>query len=157
MFYLKPPRHISTLPFASFGPPTRNFRSTPINRHLPSRLACLKRATSGRIRCSKQGIDQYQPIEKRRLLPKGLIRTMCSNARLFRGEAQRKPNHHSRACRPRRRFYLLRCIRLKLQSGHALPSFPLSVAVGPVVGQSQPTRTTALRWAGSSAIGPCVD
>jgi hypothetical protein len=128
--------------------------STPINRHLPSRLACLKRATSGRIRCSKRGIDQYQPIEKRRILPKGLIRTMCSNARLFRGEAQRKPNHRSRACRPRRRFYLLRCIRLKLQSEHALPSFQLSVAVGPVVGQSQPCSDHCVTLVGKSDLRP---
>jgi hypothetical protein len=37
-----------------------------------------------------QGIDQYQPIEKRRLLHERLIRTMWSNVRLFRGEARRK-------------------------------------------------------------------
>jgi hypothetical protein len=37
-----------------------------------------------------KGIDQYQPIEKRRLLRGRLIQTMWTNARLFRGEAQRK-------------------------------------------------------------------
>ena len=57
------------------------------------------RRTTGRVRqvpvpdafgVANRGIDQYQPIEKRRLLPEGLIRTMWSNARLFRGEAQWK-------------------------------------------------------------------
>src|SRR5882757_2889856 len=33
MFYLKPPRHISTLPIASVSPSARRFRSTSNNRH----------------------------------------------------------------------------------------------------------------------------
>jgi len=41
-------------------------------------------------RYGKGGVDQYQPIEKRRLLHERLIRTIWSNARLFRGEVQRK-------------------------------------------------------------------
>jgi hypothetical protein len=33
MFYLMPPRHISTLPIASFWPRTEHFRCSPINGH----------------------------------------------------------------------------------------------------------------------------
>jgi hypothetical protein len=42
MFLLKPPRHISTLPFASVWLRADRFRSTPINGQFLSRSGCLK-------------------------------------------------------------------------------------------------------------------
>jgi hypothetical protein len=50
MFYLTPPRHISTLPIASFWRWSGHFRFTPINRHSQSLSACLERATNGLMR-----------------------------------------------------------------------------------------------------------
>jgi hypothetical protein len=47
MCYLKPPRHISTLPIASFRPCAEHFRYSPINGHSQGQSACLKRANSG--------------------------------------------------------------------------------------------------------------
>src|SRR6267142_166782 len=47
MFYLTPPRHISTLPIASFWLLADHFRSTLINGHSQSPSACLKGATTG--------------------------------------------------------------------------------------------------------------
>jgi hypothetical protein len=47
MFDLQPPRHISTLPFASFWLCAEHFRSSPDNGHCQKRSACLKRARTG--------------------------------------------------------------------------------------------------------------
>ena len=47
MFYLTPPRHISTLPFASVWPDHGDFRPNPVNGHFQDRQACLKGAKTG--------------------------------------------------------------------------------------------------------------
>jgi len=54
MFYLMPPRHISTLPNASFRPCPNDFRSTPISRPFQGPTTCLKRAITGLMHRSKQ-------------------------------------------------------------------------------------------------------
>jgi len=47
MFYLMPPRHISTLPIAPFCQFSGCFRSSPISGPFQGPPACLKRATFG--------------------------------------------------------------------------------------------------------------
>ena len=49
MFYLKPPRHISTLPTASFWSPTDDFRSSPGNGHRQRHLDRLLNRQVGRL------------------------------------------------------------------------------------------------------------
>jgi len=57
MCSLKPPRHISTLPFASVWHPARCFRSTPLNRH-------RKTGPAGPFR-AKTGSDAYSRSRRR--------------------------------------------------------------------------------------------
>jgi hypothetical protein len=53
MFYLTPPRHISTLPKTVLTTVKRDFRSTPESRHPQCSSACLKGAMCGRLRIGK--------------------------------------------------------------------------------------------------------
>src|SRR5882672_769319 len=53
MFYLKPPRHISTLPIASICPSADDFRSSPGSGHRRGRSACLKSARKRLVHCNK--------------------------------------------------------------------------------------------------------
>ena len=46
MFYLTPPRHISTLPKAPFRLDADHFGSSPMSRHFQFRLESLKGATT---------------------------------------------------------------------------------------------------------------
>ena len=47
MFYLTPPRHISTLPLASVWPDHGDFGFSSVNGHSQDGRACLKGANNG--------------------------------------------------------------------------------------------------------------
>jgi hypothetical protein len=56
MFYLKPPRHISTLPRTVLTTVKRYFRDTPESRHSQRSLACLKGAIPGQLDGGRGGL-----------------------------------------------------------------------------------------------------
>jgi hypothetical protein len=59
MFYLTPPRHISTLPKTVLTAPKRHFRSTNMNGHRQTGPVGPFRATCGLTRRSKQRLFDH--------------------------------------------------------------------------------------------------
>src|ERR1700737_3816639 len=81
MFYLKPPRHISTLLIASFRPRARHFRSTPRSGQFLSRSGRLKGANL-RHRGCKPLKNRQPPTEaaQKENRPKAIFRSQNKGA-----------------------------------------------------------------------------
>ena len=64
MFYLTPPRHISTLPNSEVGPPERHVRFTPTNRRRQGRRSgphCAQNLTSQGTTAVGEGYRVIRP------------------------------------------------------------------------------------------------
>src|SRR5258705_3046276 len=90
MCYLKPPRHISTLPFASVWPDHGDFRSTLVTGHSQNRRTYLKGAkggsrenysiTSSAISNTRSGMVRPSALAVRRLIMNSNV-VGCSTGR----------------------------------------------------------------------------
>jgi len=111
MFDLQPPRHIPTLPIASFWLCADDFRSTPMNRHSQCPPACLKGANRRLMHRSKQHlysiISPAMESTFRRGTPFGLTRSAENRY----AKLADKPTRLSEGCPSTRRHTAIRSLQ----------------------------------------------